>query len=390
MLLRSGLAALLIVLLTAGATPPPRCCRSTSMIQRPAGTADPRDRISDAEPAHPPDAAPARLGQALVGDRRRPAALGHADARPARPAQNATTSSRSPRDLRVDVPGRGRRKINDAYGRGGPSLALRTVQVTGPGDHHVVNVNFKGFRGVVNLFDCFYADIDRRYFHSNKGVPVGQRYDAIDLKPGYQRLCGNDALDYVRYRHTDSDITRSARQQDFLRAAKDQVSTSSLIDDRAALAREFSKATQTDEDLRSASGFIRLAKLALGTADDPIRQIPFPAEFVRDDETKADYVVAAPATVQSAVEKFLTGGGKAAATPRRASRRRGSVAPAELEEARSRGRRVVAALDGREERLGFPLRVPTHLTERGLLRDARAPVHAARPQRHRPPGLPES
>jgi hypothetical protein len=142
------------------------------------------------------------------------------------------------------------------------------------------------------------------------------------------------------------------------------VSTSALIDDRKALAREFSKAVQSDAGLRSTGGFIRLSKLALAAADEPIRQIPFPAEFVREDG--GDYVEASPEAVQGAVEKFLTGGGEAARTPARASsRRRGSVAAAGLEEARSRGRRVVAALDGREKRLGFPLRFPSHLTERG-------------------------
>jgi len=95
----------------------------------------------------------------------------------------------------------------------------------------------RGFRGVVDLFGCPYADVDRRSLHSNRGVPVGQRYDAIDLEPGCQRLCGNDALDDVRFRHADPDVTRAARQQDLRRAAKDQVSTSALIDDRVALAR---------------------------------------------------------------------------------------------------------------------------------------------------------
>ncbi len=106
----------------------------------------------------------------------------------------------------------------------------------------------------------------------------------------------------------------------------------------------------------------------------------------RDDETKEEYVVASPAAVQSAVEKFLTGGGTAARRPARASRRRGSVRAAELEEARARGRRVVAALGGRERTLGFPLRFPSHLTERGFyktparvysLRDRGGTLHRA-------------
>jgi LCP family protein required for cell wall assembly len=299
------------------------------------------------------------------------------------PDQQATTVLSIPRDLRVDIPGRGTRKINDAYGLGGPSLAMRTVkELTGLEINHAINVNFKGFRGVVNLFDCFYADIDRRYFHSNKGVPVGQRYDAIDLKPGYQRLCGNDALDYVRYRHTDSDITRSARQQDFLRAAKGP-GVDELADRRSRRAR--ARVLEGHADRRGPPQRVGLhpaGQARLGTADDPIRQIPFPAEFVRDDETKADYVVAAPATVQSAVEKFLTGGGPAARKPARASRRRGSVRAAELRrgaQPRAQGGRRPSA--GREDSLGFPLRFPSHLTERGYFETPARVLLAARPRR---------
>ena len=66
-------------------------------------------------------------------------------------------------------------------------------------------------------------DVDRRYFNDHSG-PTG--YATIDLQPGYQRLSGLRALDFVRYRHTDSDFYRNARQQQFVRALKDQVESS--------------------------------------------------------------------------------------------------------------------------------------------------------------------
>jgi hypothetical protein len=40
--------------------------------------------------------------------------------------------------------------------------------------------------------------------------------------PGYQRLTGGSALDFVRFRHTDSDLYRVARQQLFVTAMKEQ------------------------------------------------------------------------------------------------------------------------------------------------------------------------
>src|SRR5262249_14977184 len=48
-------------------------------------------------------------------------------------------------------------------------------------------------------------------------------YANINLEPGYQKLSGQQALDFVRYRHTDSDLYRVARQQEFVRAFRDQV-----------------------------------------------------------------------------------------------------------------------------------------------------------------------
>ena len=62
-----------------------------------------------------------------------------------------------------------------------------------------------------------WVDVDHRYFNDNSGY---DRYATIDLQPGYQKLSGRQALDYVRFRHTDSDLHRNARQQDFVGALR--------------------------------------------------------------------------------------------------------------------------------------------------------------------------
>src|SRR5205823_2454006 len=54
-------------------------------------------------------------------------------------------------------------------------------------------------------------------------------FATINLEPGYQMLDGQQALDFVRYRHTDSDFYRLARQQLFLEALKDRLATSLSI-----------------------------------------------------------------------------------------------------------------------------------------------------------------
>ena len=66
-----------------------------------------------------------------------------------------------------------------------------------------------------------WIDVDRRYFNDNQ--QGGDTYATINLRPGYQKLTGSQALAFVRYRHTDSDIFRLARQQQFVKAIKQAV-----------------------------------------------------------------------------------------------------------------------------------------------------------------------
>jgi LCP family protein required for cell wall assembly len=133
-----------------------------------------------------------------------------------------------PRDLLVEVhcPGRGTYvdRINAAYAECGPEGSLETVKaLTGLPINYLVTVNFRGFRQIVDRMGGVWMDVDRRYFN-DRGGPTG--YATINLQPGYQKLTGWKALDFVRFRHTDSDIHRNARQQLFVRALKEQIDSS--------------------------------------------------------------------------------------------------------------------------------------------------------------------
>jgi len=155
------------------------------------------------------------------------------------PEKKATAIMSIPRDLKVEIPGVGTTRINEAYHVGGPKLAVRTVRhLLGIDINHVVNINFGGFARAVNRLGCVYADVDRRYFNDHGG-PGG--YATINLKPGYQKLCGQDALDYVRYRHTDSDFVRAKRQQTFLGQAKEQIGLGRIFGDREELLKIFGR-----------------------------------------------------------------------------------------------------------------------------------------------------
>jgi hypothetical protein len=66
-------------------------------------------------------------------------------------------------------------------------------------------------------------NVDRRYYNRNTGSSL-DNYANINLLPGYQNLGGGDALEFVRFRHTDDDLHRNARQQEFVQALREQIS----------------------------------------------------------------------------------------------------------------------------------------------------------------------
>jgi LCP family protein required for cell wall assembly len=210
------------------------------------------------------------------------------------PDKEATAIMSLPRDLKVRIPGHGVDKINASYDLGGPALTLETVKdLTGLPINHVINVTFKGFWRAVNAIGCVYADVDRDYFNDSG------EYSYINIDPGYQRLCARKALQYVRFRHTDTDLVRSARQQDFLRQMKQQVTYTKLIDNRDRLMKIFGRNTSTDAGLRSTSEVLRLVKLAYFSASQPIQEIHF------EGEIGPSFVEASDAQVQKLVQQFL-------------------------------------------------------------------------------------
>jgi LCP family protein required for cell wall assembly len=114
-------------------------------------------------------------------------------------------------------------RINSAYSRCGSKGTVLTIKhLTNLPINYLITVNFHGFKEVVDKLHGVWMDIDRRYYNKNTGTAY-DNYANINLQPGYQRLDGQQALDFVRFRHTDSDLTRLARQQEFVRAFKDQV-----------------------------------------------------------------------------------------------------------------------------------------------------------------------
>lgn len=214
------------------------------------------------------------------------------------PDRNAIALMSIPRDLKVEIPGVGTDKFNAAYAYGGPKLTLQVVkELTGLPINHVVNVDYLGFVRAVDAINCVYVDVDRRYYHTNAGLPPSEQYSEINVQPGYQLLCGKKALQYVRYRHTDTDIVRAARQQDFLSAARQRVPISDLVLDRNDLIDIFTE--YTTSDINDKETMLDVLKLFVSSRNAAIKEVHFPAEL------GPSYVYASPEMIHDAVDKFL-------------------------------------------------------------------------------------
>ena len=195
------------------------------------------------------------------------------------PASSTINLLSVPRDLKVLIPEGGALvtgKLNAAYFFGGPNLLIKILeQQVFPGlkVNHVVDVGFGGFEQMINAIGCVYTDVDHRYYNNTAVTD----YSSIDLQPGYQKLCGADALSFVRFRHSDSDIVRNARQQDFIRWAKSQFSQDEIINQRDRLLKIFGRNATTDHNLHTTDGLINLFDLVAFSSVHAIKQFPFPA-----------------------------------------------------------------------------------------------------------------
>jgi LCP family protein required for cell wall assembly len=223
------------------------------------------------------------------------------------PDKNVTTVLSIPRDLRVKIPGHGTDKFNASYSYGGTKLVMKTIKETfGIDVQRVAEVDFHGFAQAVDAVGCVYADVDRKYFHSNVGLVYGQQFAAINIKAGYQKLCGYRALDYVRFRHYDDDMYREARQQGFLRQGKQQVGVGSLLTNASKLSKVVNKNIRTDRWLTSGKNFQKFLRLAAQSSGKPVFQVTIP-NSTTPTIGGASYVVASSASMQKAADIFLEG-----------------------------------------------------------------------------------
>lgn len=150
-----------------------------------------------------------------------------------------------PRDTRVRIEGHGWDKINHAYAYGGHKLTQKTVEeLLGIRINNYVMVDFKGFEGLVDAIGGIDIDVEKdMYYHDT--------WDGftVDLKKGRQHLDGKTAIQYVRFRDEEGDIGRIRRQQHFLMAVYDKITSADMLLHIPGLAKQLTSMVKTDMPL---------------------------------------------------------------------------------------------------------------------------------------------
>jgi LCP family protein required for cell wall assembly len=190
-------------------------------------------------------------------------------------------------------------RFNYAYTAGGIPLLVSTIKrILGLSVNHVVVIDFNHFQKAIDQLGCVYSTVDRRYFHVN--TPSSEQYFEIDLQPGYQRMCGSQALQFVSYRHGDTSIVRDSRDQDFLLDARKQL-TPGLIGNVGSYEGILGRTVRTDPALHTTDGILGLLGTVSSSAGKPVRKVQFQATLL------STYDTATPQQIAASVNSFLHG-----------------------------------------------------------------------------------
>jgi LCP family protein required for cell wall assembly len=197
-------------------------------------------------------------------------------------------------------------RLNSAYAHGIGSL-VETIKLDyGLSIDHVLVATFASFKNAVNQMGCVYSTIDQRYYNLNTGAP-GTNYQSIDLQPGYQKLCGEHALEFVSFRHTDTSLVRDARDQSFLLDVKKQYGPT-LLDNIGKFEQIFGRAVVTDASLKSNTQILSLASTLASMSSRSVRDVQFQVNLQPTGSNPCNCDTATPQQIHYSVYEFLHGG----------------------------------------------------------------------------------
>lgn len=178
-----------------------------------------------------------------------------------------------PRDTRAAIPGFGETKINASYAYGGPRLTIKTVEkLLGVRVNHYVKLGPESFSRLIDAVGGIEIDVEKDMKYTDTWAGF-----SVNLKKGRQRLNGEQATGYIRFRHDAlGDIGRVERQHKVVMTLFRQLKQPSTVTAAPKLLRAFAENTQTD---LTPAELMTLGLFALRAQGEPLRVHTLPGGF---------------------------------------------------------------------------------------------------------------
>ncbi|MFF7359410.1 LCP family protein [Streptomyces sp. NPDC008125] len=178
--------------------------------------------------------------------------------------------------------------FNSVYSQVGPACVVKTVEkMSGVRIDHYLEINFAGFKGLVDAIGGVTVEVDE---------PIKDSSSGLNLTAGTHKLDGTQSLAFVRTRHgigDGSDLGRIGLQQQFLFALLKEVKKQDLLGSPTKSYKIASAATEsltTDSSLASLTSLAEFARSMNGVDPSTMETIMLPVAY---DKVDPNRVVAA-------------------------------------------------------------------------------------------------
>jgi len=192
-----------------------------------------------------------------------------------------------PRDTRVEIPGYGIDKINQANFEGGAELAAQTVMhnFNNVKIDRFVRVSTNAFKEIVDLVGGVEVLVPKEMKYEDKTQGL-----EINLQPGLQTLDGDRAEQFARFRQDSyGDIGRVQRQQVLLKALRQRMSNPLVITKLPQIVKVLQQHIDTN---LSAEEMMALAGFGLKLDSKNLHMVMLPGNFSDPEEYGASYWLA--------------------------------------------------------------------------------------------------
>ncbi|MEU9921727.1 LCP family protein [Streptomyces griseoluteus] len=200
------------------------------------------------------------------------------------PRDTLVTRPECVKDDGTKLPSANRVMFNSVYSSAGPACVVKTVEkMSGVRLDHFVEIDFAGFKGLVDAIGGVPVTVDRDIHDSSSG---------LDLAAGTHRLNGTQALQFVRTRHgigDGSDLGRIGMQQKFLMALLAEIKKQDLMGSPTkayAVADDLTTALTTDSGLASLTKLAEFSRSMNGVDTSTMETIMLPVQYDTQDPNR--------------------------------------------------------------------------------------------------------